>query len=601
MKKYPFFLFIYLFSGFWTRIYAQFDFSTVTTSPQCANTRTGKIEVIPTGANGPFTITLVKGNSSNGPAERLVTSSGSFVFDSLGAGSYQVFVSVNGQNCQSMQKRVQIVDPQDFYGAIYPIDSTCAPCDLILSANFLPDSNYSYLWSNNQTTPKITGVCDGFYTLNVTELSTGCQKEYSITATNVSPGFTIINFGSLCQDIEVSFFFEVESTNFGPCFEINQDSISWDFGDGSTSSDFNPTHKYTSSGTFTIQLTMNGGLYATTTVTVGSPSIDFSSSPDCSAPRRISFNPTNFCFSNFNYSWDFGDPTSPSNTSNEQNPTHDFSNAGNFTVTLTSGSQTSSNTVYVLDNPNQAPTISVIPNLCGSLPYNRRFSSYLQCAQSYLWDFGDPNSGIANTSSLVSPSHNFSGPGTYQVTLITDSGQFYGVFETIPLVIENPVSLPTSADGFLNFLGDTVSIGPAMESGFAYSWQNGQSISPLKVSQPGVYILTKSNPFNPNACFSFDTILVNYCGQFTSKNTETLATEFFSLYPNPVNDKLHFSSGIMGHYQIMNVCGQTFGEGNLTREIDVIKTEGMPNGLYFLRWRSDQGTSGSLKFLVDGK
>ncbi len=37
---------------------------------------------------------------------------------------------------------------------------------------------------------------------------------------------------------------------------------------------------------------------------------------------------------------------------------------------------------------------------------------------SYLWNFGDPSSGAANTSTVANPVHNFSGPGTYTVKLV---------------------------------------------------------------------------------------------------------------------------------------------------------------------------------------
>ena len=39
------------------------------------------------------------------------------------------------------------------------------------------------------------------------------------------------------------------------------------------------------------------------------------------------------------------------------------------------------------------------------------------CPTSYAWDFGDPASGAGNTSSLADPTHTFSVPGTYFVTL----------------------------------------------------------------------------------------------------------------------------------------------------------------------------------------
>ncbi len=48
------------------------------------------------------------------------------------------------------------------------------------------------------------------------------------------------------------------------------------------------------------------------------------------------------------------------------------------------------------------------------------FSSNI-CASSYSWNFGDPSSGSANSASIASPTHVFSGPGTYLVT-VTGNG-----------------------------------------------------------------------------------------------------------------------------------------------------------------------------------
>lgn len=40
----------------------------------------------------------------------------------------------------------------------------------------------------------------------------------------------------------------------------------------------------------------------------------------------------------------------------------------------------------------------------------------------YAWEFGDPAAGSANESSLVSPTHEFSGPGVYPVSLVVTDG-----------------------------------------------------------------------------------------------------------------------------------------------------------------------------------
>jgi PKD repeat protein len=45
------------------------------------------------------------------------------------------------------------------------------------------------------------------------------------------------------------------------------------------------------------------------------------------------------------------------------------------------------------------------------------------CAANYSWNFGDSASGAGNTSALAAPTHTFSGPGTYTVTVIADGAQ----------------------------------------------------------------------------------------------------------------------------------------------------------------------------------
>ncbi|RNC87061.1 MAG: PKD domain-containing protein [Winogradskyella sp.] len=47
-----------------------------------------------------------------------------------------------------------------------------------------------------------------------------------------------------------------EPTQFNAAISQNYDSLTWDFGDGTTSEDENPTHTYTSAGIYTIELTV---------------------------------------------------------------------------------------------------------------------------------------------------------------------------------------------------------------------------------------------------------------------------------------------------------------------------------------------------------
>ncbi|MFN7118256.1 MAG: PKD domain-containing protein [Saprospiraceae bacterium] len=60
---------------------------------------------------------------------------------------------------------------------------------------------------------------------------------------------------------------------------------------------------------------------------------------------------------------------------------------------------------------------------------------------TYAWNFGDPASGAADTSSLFEPTHTFSGPGMYIVTLDVKSKCGTGSFSSIIEVKAPPVAL----------------------------------------------------------------------------------------------------------------------------------------------------------------
>lgn len=122
-------------------------------------------------------------------------------------------------------------------------------------------------------------------------------------------------------------------------------SWAWDLGDGGTSTAQNLIHTYASAGSYTVSLTVtNAGGSDTETkndyIAVSEPSLpvpvaEFSASPTGgSAPVVVSFTDlsTNAPTS---WSWSFGD----SGTSLEQNPSHEYTSVGTYTVTLTAANQ----------------------------------------------------------------------------------------------------------------------------------------------------------------------------------------------------------------------------------------------------------------------
>jgi len=129
---------------------------------------------------------------------------------------------------------------------------------------------------------------------------------------------------------------EGEMINFEDQSSGAIDTWSWKLGDGNTSSTQNPSHTYSSAGTYTVELTVSndyGGDTETKTnyITVGrAPTANFTADQTAITPDgSVQFtdestgNPTT-------WSWDFG----YGSNSNEQNPSHTYSWEGTYTVEL---------------------------------------------------------------------------------------------------------------------------------------------------------------------------------------------------------------------------------------------------------------------------
>jgi len=74
---------------------------------------------------------------------------------------------------------------------------------------------------------------------------------------------------------------------------------------------------------------------------------------------------------------------------------------------------------YIPDKPTAAFT-SAVNSGCSALTANFTDNSVPNCnaIKSWLWNFGDPSTGTADTSSQTNPSHTFSAAGTYSVKLV---------------------------------------------------------------------------------------------------------------------------------------------------------------------------------------
>ena len=118
-------------------------------------------------------------------------------------------------------------------------------------------------------------------------------------------------------------------------------SYSWAFGDGGSSAAQNPSHTYSSAGTFSATLTVTDSASAiaskSVTITVSSTTGELVAAASADpiggpTPLSVSFSGSaSGGTAPYSYSWDFGDGT----TSAAQNPGHVYSTLGNYMAILT--------------------------------------------------------------------------------------------------------------------------------------------------------------------------------------------------------------------------------------------------------------------------
>ncbi len=266
---------------------------------------------------------------------------------------------------------------------------------------------------STQQNPSHSYTTSGLY--NVTLTANNSYGSNTEVKTNyITVGSTpVIAFSANKTDVSVN-----ESISFTDQSANNPTSWVWDFGDGNTSIQQNPSHSYTTTGLYNVTLTATNSYGSNTEVktnyiTVGStPVIAFSANKtDVSVNESISFtdqsanNPTS-------WAWDFGD----GNTSTQQNPSHSYTTSGLYNVTLTAtnnyGSNTETKVNYI--TVGSAPIVAFSASKT-DVDVNESISFTDQSTNnptSWAWDFGD---GI--TSTQQNPSHSYTSQGTYSVSL----------------------------------------------------------------------------------------------------------------------------------------------------------------------------------------
>jgi len=107
------------------------------------------------------------------------------------AGEYTVTVTKTGSTCQVIRQSTIEELPPSFSISFSSTPANCGMSDGSAQASLDPPGNYTYLWSDGQTTAQLGNVKTGTYTLTVTLDGTNCVMNSSITIGELPPAFTL--------------------------------------------------------------------------------------------------------------------------------------------------------------------------------------------------------------------------------------------------------------------------------------------------------------------------------------------------------------------------------------------------------------------------
>ncbi|MEP7108427.1 MAG: PKD domain-containing protein, partial [Ferruginibacter sp.] len=356
-------------------------------------------------------------------------------------GVYQIKMIANFGSCLDSAFKTVTVIPKP--AAAFSSDDS-ANCKYPFTVNFTDQSlnAVSYQWdfgdNTNSTLPNPSHIYNNFGNFNVQLVITstnGCTD--TLKKTNyihiIKPNVVFNNLpDSGC--VPFTKYFASTTTSLSPVI-----TYLWDFGDGSTSVNPTPTHSYSSPGIYAVNviITTAGGCADTATLARGiiatsRPVAVFSATPRNTC-ARTSINFIDESTGNVSkWLWDFGDGS----TSATQNPRHTYFDTGYFNVQLIVWNTGCPDTVnygdYIHINP---PIARFIESFDCNRPLERVFTNQSKGADEWAWDFGD-----GNTSTLFSPEHAYSQPGTYIVSLFVrnrTSGCDFTTVKTIQVVNAN--------------------------------------------------------------------------------------------------------------------------------------------------------------------
>lgn len=220
------------------------------------------------------------------------------------------------------------------------------------------------------------------------------------------------------------------------------------------------------------------------------------------------------------------------------------------------------------------PSIASSTNVC-AIP--------ITSLSSQSWDFGDPASGTLNVSSSALPSHTYSTPGTYTISLVL----YYAcgrlndtLHKTITIV--SPVLNITGKTSIC--AGQTTTLTAVGVSN--YTWSTGQvsttvAISPTLTTSYSVIGTSTLGGCNVSKVF---TISVASCTGLSEQTKDKLR-----IFPNPSNGLLTIESEFACNAVVYNELGCEIEQFQIQRGFNYVELKNREQGTRFIKLNTPDG------------
>jgi gliding motility-associated-like protein len=402
--------------------------------------------------------------------------------------------------------------------------------------------------TSTQTNPVKTYTAPGVYQVKLFNTYADCSD-------SVTKSITVL------ADPAVDFTSNNQYACKGP-FTVNFQDLSpnavawlWNFGDGNTSTQQNPTHTYTANGQYnvTLRITTSFGCQNTITKTafirIEKPLVSIANVPNGGCvPFTFSPVPSVQSLDGVaSYFWDFGHLGS---TSTAQNPTYTYTDSGTYTIKLritTNGGCTDSVVVTNAIRVGRPPVVDFSVDTTTACAFSGvSFTDLSYPADRWDWDFGD-----GQTSTLQNPVHAFADTGTYSVKLtVTNNGCQGSITKTALITVRPPVAAfdySVNCANKYNVTFNNLSIVNPVYGPVTYLWQFGDPANSTSTqanpvfTYPALGTYTVTLTVTNGSCshsFTMPVKLTAELADFVASKTTACKNEpitFTAINPNPGN------------------------------------------------------------------